>query len=218
MIVHDLCSPLTVISGFAELLADETAGMSPAAQRYLQVISGKTLEVEHLVDNLLLASRIAGAGLPSSPVETPLAEVARHAVAALQPRAELARAEMSVVADGEVRAWADRDHTERIVTLLVTNALVHGGDAPRVEVGVAREGDGCVLRVRDQGPGVAEADRGRIFERYGGGSDGTSKKGTGLGLFLARRLAEDQQGSVELETSERGAVFALRLPAAQGAS
>jgi signal transduction histidine kinase len=106
---------------------------------------------------------------------------------------------------------ADADLVERIVAPLLENALRYA--TGRVTLDAHREADTVVIVVDDDGPGVAAADRGLIFEpgargaaaRGGGG-------GAGLGLALARRLAGDVAGSVELEPTKVGARFAVRLP------
>jgi two-component system sensor histidine kinase PrrB len=103
-----------------------------------------------------------------------------------------------------------------LVDNLVENAVRHGGS--RVEVGLRRASGGALLlTVDDDGPGIAEADRERIFERFARGPDSNSP-GSGLGLALVAQQAQLQGGSVEVGDSEAGgARFSVRLPAAEAA-
>ena len=109
-----------------------------------------------------------------------------------------------------MRGAAER--LETAVANLVDNAALHardGDDAPQVLVDLAREGTSAVLRVCDNGPGIAAADRERVFERFYTRRRG----GTGLGLPLTRAITEAHGGTVIVETGPlTGACFVLRLP------
>jgi two-component system OmpR family sensor kinase len=94
---------------------------------------------------------------------------------------------------------------ERVLEHLIDNAIAAGSD--RIQVGLRRERDDCVLAVLDDGPGVPEGLRDRIFAAHVSG-----RGGTGLGLFLARQVARSHGGDIALVETPRGAHFRLRLP------
>jgi signal transduction histidine kinase len=96
---------------------------------------------------------------------------------------------------------------------LVTNALKYGPPDGRVDVTVAIEGDGVVLAVSDEGPGISTADQARILEPFGRarGAEGLAR-GWGLGLTLVRGCAEAHGGTLSIDSGGRGTTFSLRLP------
>ncbi|MBK3736973.1 histidine kinase, partial [Azospirillum brasilense] len=98
---------------------------------------------------------------------------------------------------------------ESVLANLIENARRHAGPEARVEVALAPEGDGAVLRVSDDGPGVSPANAGRIFTPFF--TTARQSGGTGLGLAIARGIVEAHGGSIALLPSERGALFEVRL-------
>jgi signal transduction histidine kinase len=115
-----------------------------------------------------------------------------------------------------VRAAAPREVVETAVSVLVDNAFRYTPAGGKVTVEADGGGGRVRVRVRDTGPGVPEAEAGRVFDRLFRGAAGrASKGGHGLGLALARRLARSAGGDVVLENpGEPGARFAVDLPAA----
>jgi signal transduction histidine kinase len=112
------------------------------------------------------------------------------------------------------RAIGDPGGVARIARILVDNALRAAPPDSTVRVQVHRENGKVQLEVADSGPGIAEADRERIFERFQRGTDGTDGAGFGLGLAIGRELAERMGGRLELADSREGARFVLSLTSA----
>jgi signal transduction histidine kinase len=114
---------------------------------------------------------------------------------------------IEVGGDHNVIARVSRGTVGQVLDVLLENALEHGRGTIRVDV--TRDGRAAVISVADDGPGVPEADRERIFER------GASRAGrTGIGLHLARTLAEGDGGAIRV-SSAGASRFELRLPAAE---
>jgi nitrogen fixation/metabolism regulation signal transduction histidine kinase len=113
--------------------------------------------------------------------------------------------------EGPVPARWDADMVKRALVNLVENALaaVQGMDQPAVRLACAVDGGDVLLSVEDEGEGVPEADRPRLFEPY----FSTKRKGTGLGLAIVRKIAEEHGGSAAHEPLAGGSRFVLRLPA-----
>jgi signal transduction histidine kinase len=104
------------------------------------------------------------------------------------------------------------------VTNLLSNAIKFGGGKP-IEIAVLKKGDGAIVRVRDYGVGVAEADRERIFERFERGVSERSYAGLGLGLWIARQIVNAHGGRIGVTAPEGpGAEFYLEIPADTGGS
>ncbi len=202
-LAHEMNTPIANILGYARIAAAETAA-EPVRQR-LAVI-------ERQAERLATSVReILGTVHPPNPAgqRFDLKERLQSIAALLEPvlRRHDARLELSLPSTA-ADVWADPTMVEQIVFNLVSNAQQAGARKVRIAL---REDDGAwSLRVADDGPGIAESVRSRLFEAF----VTTRASGTGLGLALSRRLARDMEGDLELEHSGAGGtVFRLRLPA-----
>jgi len=211
---HDLQSPLAAQRAQLEVALAHPGRTDSAALG--REILATTAQMERLVRDLLfLAAADAGAAGPRS-VPMDLEDVVLEEVSRARTGASVAIDTSRVSA---APALADRDDVERIVRNLLDNALAHARTA--VEVHASAEPEGARLEVVDDGPGIAEADRERIFDRFHRGDPARSRHtaGSGLGLAIARTLAERNGGTLELADpagGPAGAHFVLRLPAAGG--
>jgi signal transduction histidine kinase len=206
---HELRTPLTslglMLHGATEELAQPQPDL-PEARDQLRRALGQTERLGKLAEELLDLSRLdAGVELRSEPVE--LVELARSVLAEYdggRPRAELS---------AEAPAWARADPgaVARIVRILLNNAQRHGGADGRVVLRV--DGDAPAIEVTDSGPGVPEADRERIFERFQRGRGAGQDGGFGLGLAIGRELARQMGGELSLVPGDRGATFRASFPA-----
>jgi signal transduction histidine kinase len=132
---------------------------------------------------------------------------------------ELAAAERSVELDvvpssGPCWARADPAACARVVRILIDNALRYAPEGEPIEIATARDGGRVMVEVADNGPGVPEDERERIFERFHRGRAAGSASGFGLGLAIGRELAERMGGHLWLADSPTGARFVLTLAAA----
>ncbi len=209
---HDLQSPLAAQRAQLEVsLAHPEQTDSVTLGREMLAT---TTQMERLIRDLLfLAAADEGATVPRS-VPLDLEDVVLEEVSRARTGASVAIDTSRVSA---APALADRDEVQRIVRNLLDNALAHARAA--VEVRALAEGDGARLDVVDDGPGIAEADRERIFDRFHRGDPARSRhtSGSGLGLAIARTLAERNRGSLVLADRDggpAGAHFVLRLPSA----
>src|SRR6202022_140336 len=133
------------------------------------------------------------------------------------PRAHLLDAEIATRLTADpVPVEADADQLGRILDNLINNGLSYGGGPPRLSITVSGEGDQAVARVADNGAGIPEDERERVFDRFHRANEPAfrSVPGTGLGLYISRKLAEGHAGSLVIDSSTPGAgtTFALALP------
>lgn len=208
---HELRTPLTAVSGFVEVL--ERSGDNGAAAatrtRVLPTMKKEAQRMQALVERLIALSRLEGLEAVA-PAEIELGELVGDAIAALRG---CRSGTVTVRHAEELRVLVDESSIYEAISNLIENALKYGGGSD-VLVDIVGEGEQAVVRVTDAGPGIDEADRGRIFERFYRGENRQSVEGSGLGLAIAARAAERAGGTVELESAEPGAtVFALKLPA-----
>jgi two-component system, OmpR family, sensor kinase len=210
---HELRTPLTSILANLELLEAELDGerreMAESALR-------SSRRMRRLVGDLLLLARAdAGREVPAVPVD--LTAVTREA--ADEAGALSSDHPVSLDLPGPVAVNGVPDDLHRLAGNLVENALLHTPPGTPVTVSVQREGDSAILEVADRGPGVPEALRERVFERFASGAgDGGAGRGSGLGLAIVKAVADAHGGRVELSDADGGgARFRVTLPATDAA-
>lgn len=209
-VAHELRTPLAILRGQLEAVQDGVAEPSPAL---IASLHGETLRLGRLVADLetLTSAEAVSFTLEHTPVD--LADVVatvlaaldhRLAEAALQPEARLQPAVVS----------GDRTRLAQVVTNLLTNAVKFVPPGGRVAVHTERRGEAVLLTVRDDGPGIPEAELPHVFDRYFRGSRARAS-GSGIGLAVVAALVRAHGGTVEAgNAAEGGAVFTVRLPAA----
>jgi signal transduction histidine kinase len=222
MAAHELRTPLTVVMGYLDMLA--TGNLGPMTRIQKEAVStsrAKALELSDQVERLLVASRLeGGSAVPHPPtVLLDLAAAVGEAVQRATARAHLAGGEVVAAVPNEP-IWVQAEPRELGVILdnLINNALTYSRPPAEVRVEVKQD-EGAVVRIIDRGIGVPEEHHTGIFEQFHRVEDPDFgyPAGTGLGLYISRRLAELQGGSLELESSSpgQGSTFALRLREAE---
>jgi two-component system, OmpR family, sensor kinase len=203
---HELKTPLTAIRGYAEAVEDGAVDSREAAA----TVAAEARRLERLVHDLLDLARMNRTDFSVHNTEIDLAEVADDVVRRYEPQAEAFGVTLHAPADGSAPAIGDADRVLQVVSNLVENALRLTPPGGEVRV-VAAPG---VLRVEDTGPGLAEIDTERAFERfYLHERYGLERQvGTGLGLAIVKELTLAMGGSVDVE-SRPGTltVFTVRL-------
>ena len=206
-ISHDLRTPLTsMIAGGAALGSDSTTPEERAELSAAIIAEGERLS--RLVENLLDMSRLEAGKAEPHREQTDVAEVldaAREAIA------EPARVRLAIDA-GLPAVRADAAQLERAFANLLENAIRHGDDRP-VLVRSKLVGEKIVVRVVDQGPGIPESDRRRIFEPFEHGAADGRGGGSGLGLAIAKGFVEANGGEIGVESLPgQGSSFVVSLP------
>jgi two-component system, OmpR family, sensor kinase len=209
LLAHELRTPLAAILLQVEILSDrldgEEAQLAGAALR-------STQRMARLVEQLLAAARLdAGQTRQRGPVD--LGEVVLDVTEELEC---LTGARRLVTRVDQATVIGVRDDLHRLVFNLVDNALSHTPEGTAVEI-IAKAGRSMVtVTVQDDGPGIPEGLRGRMFERFVRGPDDGSQ-GSGLGLAIVRQVAAAHGGTVELEPPSHGSGtrFVVRLPRAR---
>ena len=213
---HELRTPLTSVLGWARMLA--SGQLDPARTRQaIETIERNALLQAQLVNDLLDVSRIVigKVQLDIRPVE--LVPIVEQALEAPARTAAAKRVRFESQLDPAVgRVMGDPLRLEQIVTNVVGNAVKFTPEGGRVEVRLERDGDHVALVVRDTGLGIEPEALRYIFEAFRQVETGTSRRhgGLGLGLAIARNLAELQQGTLTgaSDGAGRGATFTVRFP------
>jgi signal transduction histidine kinase len=221
LVAHELHTPFTVISGYLSLLAEGDFGPPPPGWLLpLSIVRDKTAELGRLIDQILTASRAESGRFALKPGAVDLGAAVQAAMGRARPHVELHGGELSVLRRGNPVVRADAGAIAIILDNLLNNGVIYRREAPRIEVaieGPGEKGPGLAeVRVRDNGRGIPQEDAERIFEQFVRVEirNLPTPVGTGLGLYIARQLAEAMEGSLNLVWSElgRGSEFALLLP------
>jgi signal transduction histidine kinase len=207
-----LRTPLTTLLTSLAVLERRRSELSNEGQQALELLGRDVRRLEHTAADLVEVAK-HDAGVVTVDLEPmPATAVVNRLLNRLR------RPDLSVVVDqSAVRSLvhADEGRLERILVNLIDNADTHGGGATGLTV--RRVGDRIRIAVEDDGPGVPERDRERVFERFARGSSPTSEgryEGSGLGLALAAENTELQGGSIWVEDAPSGgARFVVELPA-----
>lgn len=199
---HELKTPLTSISGYAETLTTERPDGETTAQ-FLQVILSNARRMQRLVDSLLDLSRIESGRWQPRIETTDIGAVAREVSQAMGDQAARKQVRFGIeIAPGVESFQADPDAIRQILTNLFDNALRYAPDGSTITCS-AKPGDGgIVLAVSDAGKGIAREHLPRIFERFyrADASRARDEGGTGLGLAIVKHLVEAHGGNVWAES------------------
>jgi len=202
---HELKTPLTSISGYAETLL--SLPPDPEMGRvFLGTILGNAKRMQRLVDDLLDLSRIESGRWQPTRAEVEVAGAAREAWTEVAARPESQKIAFSVEVDaGAERLCADLDALRQVLTNLMENSLRHTPAGGAIACLARRDGNGTAVAVRDNGTGITSEHLPRIFERFYRADSSRSREegGTGLGLAIVKHLVEAHGGRVSAE-SERG--------------
>ena len=210
---HELRTPLTPLRLQLEALrrSVDKLGDERMTER-IDVALRQTHRLSKLVENLLDVSRIASGRMSLELEELDLAQVAREVAERFQEEAARAGCALELrLGEGARGVW-DRSRVEQVATNLLSNAIKYGPGHP-VVVEVQPDGDSVSLSVADQGIGVDPEDAGRIFQRFERAVSVRHYGGLGLGLYIARQIAEAHGGKISVTRREGGgSVFTVVLP------
>ena len=209
---HELRSPITSIRGFAEGMAD---GVIPAEEhpKYLRLVADESKRLSGLVNDLLALSRLERDDAKPELSVFDINEMLRRAI--IRRMTDLEEKKIEIACEPETDPCyvrADRDRIEQVVINLLDNAIKFTGDEGKITLSSRVRGEKAEVTVRDNGIGVAEEDREKIFDRFFTADRAhTSGKGTGLGLSICRRIMEMHGQSLRLLDTDVGAAFRFTL-------
>lgn len=207
-VIHDLRSPIGVITSSVELARDEP-DVSPAMDELLGMIEEAADSAIGIVNDLLEFAR--GVRLQKRPCT--LGELMSRLQRSMRHRLGSGEANLHVDGAREAELFCDSRKMHRALENLVANALdavrAAGVTTPTVRVNAVADGDLVSFAIHDNGPGIPEDMRGRLFEPFA-----TSGKagGTGLGLAIVQQIVEAHGGRIRVESSSRGTSFTLEIP------
>ncbi len=201
-VAHELRSPLTGIKGFTSTLLTKWDKFSEEQRQFmLETVDADADRLSRLITELLDAARIDAGRLTLKRGPVKLDEVVRHVLRNVSG-GSTPPFEVSIGENLDL-IWGDSDRMSQVVTNLVENALRHGFGLKQVSVKNAQVSgeDGVILHIVDQGPGIPEEMRQRVFSRFWRSGPGA---GSGLGMYIVRGIVLEHGGQVEITDAEGG--------------
>ncbi len=216
-VTHELRTPLTCIKGYAETLLEGALEDHELARRWLEVIGGEAERLERLINDLLDVSMMEAQQVEFHFEPTDLLALARRTAEVLMPHASKAGVHLAVRGTDPIPlVQADRDRLSQVLLNLVDNAIKYSPPGAEVTLRLALGAPGWVLlEVADRGTGIPAGQLSRIFERFYRVEKGRGARhgGRGLGLAIAKRIAEAHGGDLSVESQMgAGSTFRLDLP------
>lgn len=213
---HELKTPLTSIRMFSELLANEKETDRKKRSQFLSIIQDETARLTRLINNVLDFTRLERKERPFELTETDLRSVVEKTCSDFAPSMERAGFKfLWTNPDSPVPVSADKDALSQVLLNLLSNALKYSRDDKDVKVTLCTEDNHAHVSVSDQGDGIPDEDNERIFEKFHRLHDrlDTNRSGTGLGLTLARQIAQAHGGRLYRQLGQKkGSTFTLELP------
>ncbi len=212
---HELKTPVTAISGFAETLL-ENGGKDPDnAAEFTRIIYDEAQRLKLLIDSLLTLSRLESEHVSLNLQPFDLTSLIRDTIGRMSKLAALKNISIGDESPAEpIEISSDPELVDQILTNLLDNAIKYSPEGSRVEVGVQNLPDQVVITIKDDGIGIPAAELPRIFERFYRVDKARSRKtgGSGLGLAIVKHLVENLNGQVAVSsTLGQGSAFSVTL-------
>lgn len=206
-ISHQTKTPIANILLYTQLLKEQ-----PGNTDCLEALEGQTKKLQSLIDALVKTSRLETGVIALHPEPGELGTVMTYAVSQLRPKAEGKNITITLERE-KANAVFDPKWTEEALYNLLDNAVKYTPSGGSVSVSTTVYPMFSAVHVRDTGPGIAEEEQPKIFQRFYRGEAHREQEGVGIGLYLVRQIAEGQGGFVKVRSQPgQGSTFSLYLP------
>jgi signal transduction histidine kinase len=212
---HDLKQPLSIMSGYVELI-QMTSSLDERANGFISVVLRSIQNMRNLIDDLLDMAKIEG-GMQLSLKPIDLAEIVRHVAETNLPSAQSKHQTLTFVEPAEPlpQVQGDRARLEQVFTNLIGNAIKYSPPEGAITVSFQSYDNGVTVAIRDNGMGISPEDQARVFDRFYRvrRAETETIEGTGVGLAIVKRLVEMHRGHIGLESAlGKGSTFYVSLP------
>jgi heavy metal sensor kinase len=215
---HELRTPIAIVCGEAEVTLSQDERPVEEYRESLAIVQDEGRRLKRIVEDLFMLARADAGQYPLTSVEFYLDELMAECVRAVRTLAANRRVHISCDTPGESAFRGDEGLIRRMILNLTDNAIKHTPSQGTIRLHLERRADAYLITVADTGTGIPKGEQPHIFERFyrvdkARSRNGTDSGGAGLGLSIARWIAEAHEGRLELLNSdERGSVFAATLP------
>jgi two-component system OmpR family sensor kinase len=215
---HELRTPVSVVRATSDVMLSRDHRDEPEYREALAIVGGQALRLGRLVEDMLVLARADAGGYPLRPVDLYLDEMIADCRRAADVLATGRGVTIRSAGPSDIPFRGDEDLLRRLVLNVLQNAVQHTPSGGSVAVDVRQEPEAVRIRVTDEGPGIPLDDQHRIFDRFVQLDAARRGQGAGLGLPIARWIAEAHSGTLVLEHSgPGGSTFCVSLPTAHQA-
>lgn len=214
LVSHELKTPLTSLKLGMQFLDKKITdeGLRKVFRPCLEEIK----RFEHLTNDLIDISNIDAGRLSLEPIKLNLAELVRNVFSRLDFELKSKKYEVQFLVMEDLYGYWDQLRIEQVIVNLLNNAIKYGEFKP-IDVSVTREENFAVFSIHDNGPGISQEDKQRIFRKFERASSTKNFGGFGIGLFVSKNIVEAHKGTLTVNDIEgRGTTFKMRLPLALG--
>ena len=214
-ISHELRTPMTSIKSFAEILRDTNDISSKQSKRFVDIINTESQRLTRLLDEILDLSFLESGRVnwQLEPVE--LDFVVERALASSEALRASAGVKISRNVSADILVTADFDRLAQVFINLISNAIKYGRtENPEIRITARKVGKIAIIGIADNGPGIRNEDREKVFEKFSRLSEITLAGSAGLGLPISREIMRNLKGDLTVEENAPGAVFRITLPLA----
>ncbi len=218
LVAHEMRTPLNTLFLEVQVRLSQLAknNLTIFTPEHLQKMLGRgerqLKSIMRLIEDMLDVSRIKNGKLSIQPQDANLSSLLRQLAEDLTPLARESETEFVLEIASEVEGHWDAFRIEQIIINLMTNAIRYGKGKP-VHVSLNLDGEHAVIKVADQGVGIAEHEQKKIFEAFERSGNNEVRAGLGLGLYISKKLAEAHAGEISvISQKDSGSTFILRLP------
>ena len=209
-VTHELKSPIASVKLYLQTLEKRDLERSKQIELIQKAIL-ETNRLDQLVENILVAAQIDNQAflLQQEPIN--LSDILESFIQEFESKTNL---HIQGTRAGQLRILADQIALHSILVNLTENAYKYSGSAPQISINLHKEGNQAVLTIADQGIGIIEEERHRVFEKFfrSGNEETRQTKGTGLGLYIVKYLVKQQEGSISLQANKpKGSIFDVRF-------
>jgi K+-sensing histidine kinase KdpD len=211
---HELRTPLAAIKGFASsLLQPDISFDDETRTSFIQTIDSEADRLSHLIDDLLLMSRIEAGSYKAKKELYEIGEI----VSSIRDRLYNLAVKHNLriaIPDNLPPVLVDGSRIGEVITNLVENAVKYSPEGTDIMLNIEQQGDHLVIHVQDNGMGIPEEAWSKVFERFYRHSGSEKRKGFGLGLCICRGIVESHSGRIWVKSQPgRGSTFSFSLPA-----
>lgn len=217
MASHQLRTPLTSIKGYLSMLIDEDLGkVTPQQKQVLEEAFSSSERMVHLIGDFLNVSRLQTGKFVIEKQPTNLSELVKCEVESLQKTADGHELKLKYSTSKDIPEMnIDADKFKQVIMNFIDNAIYYSKEGTTVQISVKRNGSSVEFLVKDTGIGVPQSEQAGLFGKFFRASNArrTRPDGTGVGLFLAKKVVSDHRGQVIFESEEgKGSTFGFSLP------
>ena len=212
---HELKTPITSITGFAETLLSGAKDDKESLDRFLTIIYDESSRLQGLIEDLLTLSRLEADEFKIERTDVDMNQLIEEVLPVVEQRAKQEGITLTANVKDDIMLKADSERVKQVIINLMNNAISYTGENGTVNLTVSDEGEKVHIQVTDDGIGIPEEAVTRIFERFYRVDKARSRNtgGTGLGLAIVKHIVEVHDGNISVESKpDKGSVFHVHLP------